>query len=142
MAQIDLDGLSEAYEHVRRSITRDMEDAADIDNEAIFDLLHKHQDIVDAGFFVLIFGQLENRVNTLAREKTNESKHKEALRDLPFERRLGIALGNLSTLRAKIKGWYKVRNDVAHGESITSGYDIEAVLNSARSIERLLGVAH
>jgi hypothetical protein len=138
MVKIGLDDLAETYARVQRSISRGMEDAAEFDNEAAFDLFNTDQAIIDAGFFVLIFGQLENHVNTLARENTKDPKHKDGVRKLAFEKRLGIALGTQGALRTRIEGWYKVRNDVAHGESITSGYDIEAVLKSARAIESLL----
>lgn len=138
MAKIGLDELREAYKRVQRSINRSTEDAADFDNEAMFSALDKDQTIVDAGFFVLIFGQLENRINALARQRTTQPNHWDALRSLDFERRLDIALRNESSLKREIGGWYRVRNDAAHGESIASGYEIEAVLERARAIEALL----
>ncbi|QXX73935.1 hypothetical protein [Methylovirgula sp. HY1] len=139
MAKIGLDELADAYKRVRRSIARNMEDAADFDNQPIFDALDKNQTIVDAAFFVLIFGQLENRINALAQQKISDSKQRQALREGKFEKRLEIALRNQSDLRMEIEGWYRVRNDAAHGESIASGYEIEAVLERAREIEKLLG---
>lgn len=116
MARIGLNELAEAYKRVRRSINRSMEDAADFDSEAMFDALHKDRLIVDAAFFILIFGQLENRINALAQQKITELSQRRALRESKFEKRLEIALRDQTSLKTEIEGWYGVRSDAAHGD--------------------------
>jgi len=138
MPVVSLDDLDNAYRRVRRSIARSMEDAADFNDNAVFDTLARDQNIVDAAFFVLIFGQLENRITTLAIQKEQQETRKNALRDAKFEKRLEIALRGHADLKNEIEDWYAVRNDVAHGRGIADGYDIGAVLSKARAIDKLL----
>jgi len=92
MPVVSLDDLGAAYRRVQRSIARSMEDAADFNDNAVFDALVRDQNIVDAAFFVLIFGQLENRITTLAIQKVPQEAKKNALREAKFEKRLEIAL--------------------------------------------------
>ncbi len=138
MAKIGLDDLAQAYRRVERSIYRGMEDAVDFNDEVRLDALDRDRTIVDAAFFVLIFGQLENRVTQLALQTVSEPKQQQALREAKFEKRLEIALRGRGELRREIKGWCSIRNDVAHGESIASGYEIKSVLSRAEEIDALL----
>jgi hypothetical protein len=96
------------------------------------------QIIVDAAFFVLIFGQLERRITDLAVQKMKREEEKTALRDARFERRLEIALGDDHKLRLGVEEWYSVRSDVVHGERIAATYHVARVLARARQIEALL----
>jgi hypothetical protein len=138
MPVVSLDDLDNAYRRVRRSIARSMEDAADFNDNAVFDALARDQNIVDAAFFVLIFGQLENRITILAVQKVQQVAKKNALRDAKFEKRLEIALREHADLKSEIEDWYVVRSDVAHGGGIAAGYDIGAVLTKTRAIDKLL----
>jgi hypothetical protein len=138
MAAISLDDIANAYRRAQRSIVRGMEDAADFDDDARFAALERDQNIVDAAFFVLIFGQLEKRITDLAIHKAKRQNEKSALRDAKFEKRLEIALRDQPDLRREIEDWYSVRSDPAHCTGIASGYDIGAVLTRAREIDALL----
>ena len=138
MAGVSLDDLAGAYRRVRRSIARGMEDAADFDDNAAFDALARDQNIVDAAFFVLIFGQLENRITTLAMQNLQQPTKQSALRAAKFAKRLDIALGGYLDLKDGIEDWYVVRSNVAHGGEIAAGYDIGAILVKTRAIEKLL----
>ncbi len=117
-----------------------MKDALAFDNEEKFELLDRDRNIVEAAFFVLIFGQLERRVTELAVRKVSGQsvRHKAAMRDAKFERRLEVALGDDPALRTEIEAWYSVRNIPAHGSGIASGYEISAILSSARQIDKQL----
>jgi len=138
MAKIGLSELAQAYQRVERSIYRGMEDAVDFNDDARLDVLERDQTIVDAAFFVLIFGQLENRITQLALQKDSRESHRQGLRESKFEKRLGLALRGRADLQAEIEGWYSIRNDVAHVESIASGYEIKTVLARAEEIDALL----
>jgi hypothetical protein len=138
MHAVSLDEISNAHTRVRRSILRGMEDAADFNDGARFSALERDQIIVDAAFFVLIFGQIERRITELAVRKVNRAEERSALRDAKFERRLEIALRDDRVLRDEIADWYSIRNAPAHGQGIASGYEIGKVLLTARVIDALL----
>src|SRR5436309_9218865 len=76
MPAISLDGIANAYRRAQRSIVRGMEDAADFDDDARFAALELDQNIVDAAFFVLIFGQLERRITDLAVHKVKRQNQR------------------------------------------------------------------
>ena len=106
--------------------------------EPTLNALESDQLILDAAFFVLIFGQLENRINRLAEARLPTKRQREQLRQLGFERRLSLALkgtGN-DVLGGEIAGWYDLRNRAAHGDAIASGFNIASVVARAREIER------
>lgn len=100
---ISFDDIDAAYRRARRSIMRGLEDAADFDDDAQFAALERDQDIVDAAFFVLIFGQLEKRITDLAVRKVYRQQEKNALRGHKFEKRLEIALRDQPDLRKEIE---------------------------------------
>ena len=91
-------------------------------------------------FFVLIFGQIENRLNELAARRVgSDAGRRAATRELPFERRLERALPSSEneTLRGEIAKWYGLRNDAAYGERMTS-YNIETVFERAFELDGLV----
>lgn len=135
---INLDDIAGAYTRVQRSIIRGQEDAIDFNNEEQLDTWARDQNIVDAAFFVLIFGQLEGRITKLAARKVEREDQKNALRDAKFIQRLKIALPHQEDLRDEIEDWYSVRSDPAHGRGIASGYEIGPLLARAREIDALL----
>jgi|SRR5579884_824555 len=63
---VSLDELEAAYRRVSRSLYRAQEDALDFAAEEIVATLERQQTIIDAAFFILIFGQVEARINGLA----------------------------------------------------------------------------
>ncbi len=142
MSPLGLDELANAYRRVQRLITLGMEDALEFDNEDKFELLDKDRNIVDAAFFVLMFGQLERRITELAVQKVSgqSSRHKSAMREAKFEKRLAVALGNNPAMLKEIEAWYALRNIPAHGSGIASGYEISAVLSRAQQIDKQLQV--
>lgn len=140
MPALGLDELANAYRRTQRFITRGMEDALEFNDEAQFDTLDQDRNIIDAAFFVLIFGQLERRITDLAIRKV-QPQQRNAMREAKFEKRLEIALPNDESLRDEIESWYSNRNAPAHGSGIASGYEIADVLARARQIDQLLNVA-
>ena len=108
--------------------------------DAIIVALDRDALIIDAAFFVLIFGQIENRINELAAIKMETETRRRALREQKFEKRMELALpgvGNKS-VRGEIAGWYSLRNDAAHGERL-SEYNIDTVFERAEWLEAILG---
>ena len=75
---------------------------------------------------MLIFGQIENRLNGLAAKRVgSDARRRTAISEFAFERRLDLALSGPKNeaLRGEIAKWSRLRNDAAHGERMTS-YDI------------------
>ena len=105
----------------------------------IIDTLARDALIIDAAFFLLVFGQIEARLHALARARLSPNQW-EALRQQAFDRRLVMALpGNANEeLRHDIANWARIRNDAAHGQELTSGYDIEAIFARACQLDTLL----
>lgn len=158
--RITLDQLESSYRRVTRELDRMRQDTDDLLDETIAEALkdgaetvydeltgvlrstiERDRRVVDAAFFILIFGQLENRINSLATRRQQRPEERIAMRDRPFERRLDHALPGTDKeeTRKEIKNWYDLRNYVAHGERIGSGYNIAEVLRRARELENELG---
>jgi hypothetical protein len=95
---------------------------------------------VDAAFFVLISGQIENRVNALAASRLSSVAERITIREAPYRRRLRSALpgSRWLILRAELEGWYSVRNQGAHGEALAGDYNSAAILARAGELEALL----
>jgi hypothetical protein len=135
--EIGLAELETAYKRVSRSLYRAQEDALDFDAEAIILALEGEQTIIDAAFFLLAFGQIERRINLLAASRLERETERAGLRQLPFERRLSIALPSdaQKRLRGEIASWYELRNRAAHGEFIAIEYNMPAVFLRTRELE-------
>lgn len=138
MPQRTLDQLKDAHDRIRAAIYRRASEAADFNDEEIFEAIYLDGEIADAAFFVLIFGHLENRINKLAAEKLQTDAQVIALREVPFERRLKMALPDAAKIRKEIENWYKLRNSAAHGDGIEPSYDIATVTERAHAIETLI----
>jgi hypothetical protein len=134
MPGLSLDEVESAYRRTRRFILRGQEDALEFLSEPAWDGLERDRAIVDAAFFLLIFGQIEDRINSLALGNL-PVQQQPSLRGLRFERRLALALPNDAPLRLVISEWYEDRSDAAHGRSIASTYDIRGMLVRAHEIE-------
>jgi hypothetical protein len=138
-ASITLGELRAAYTRTTIRIYRILEDGYDFSTEnAIITALDRDALIIDAAFFVLIFGRIENRINELAARRTATDR-RPALRDQKFEKRMGLALSGRDNkaLRDDFSRWYNLRNDAAHGERLTK-YDINAVLERADKLDAML----
>jgi hypothetical protein len=138
-ASITLGELRTAYRRTSSRIYRILEDGYDFSAENfIIEALDRDALIIDAAFFVLIFGQIENRINELAARTVVEDR-RHILRERKFEQRMGLALRGRDhkTLRDDIARWYDLRNDAAHGERLAR-YDIDAVLGRAGQLDAML----
>jgi hypothetical protein len=140
MPGLSLDAVEAAYLRTRRYIERDQEDALEFLSDPAWEGLERDRSIVDAAFFLLIFGQIEDRINALARGRLS-TRQQSSLRTLKFEKRLALAVPNNTALKSVIEGWYEDRSDAAHGRSVASAYDIPAMLGRAREIEAQLVAA-
>jgi len=139
---VTLGDLQGAYKRVTARIYRLLEDGYDFAvEEKIIATLDLDALIVDAAFFVLIFGQIENRVNELAVRRIGADRRRaEALREARFDRRLNSALpgsGNKSP-RDEIAGWYNIRRGPAHGERFAASYNVATVFERAFQLEALV----
>jgi hypothetical protein len=139
--QITLDDLRAAYKRTTSRIYRILEDGYDFGvDQLIVEALDRDALIIDAAFLVLVFGQIETRVNRLATARSDTARRRQALRDQSFERRLDLALrgDDMAEIRHRIAIWYSWRNDAAHGERITSGYDVADMFETAYELEAIL----
>jgi hypothetical protein len=139
-ASISLEELRAAYRRTSSRIYRILEDGYDFAvEEHIIEALNRDALIVDAAFFVLIFGQIENRINELAARKQETEQRRLALRELKFEKRMSLALhgSHNKIIRDEITGWYNLRNDAAHGEHLAQ-YNIPRVLERADQLDAML----
>jgi hypothetical protein len=138
-ASITLGELRAAYTRTSNRIYRILEDGYDFSAEdVIIAALDRDALIIDAAFFVLLFGQIENRINELAARKVM-TEQRRALRDQKFEKRMSLALPGRENkmVRDDFTRWYNLRNDAAHGEHLAE-YDINAVLERADQVDAML----
>jgi hypothetical protein len=137
---LSLDDFHGAYRRTSSRIYRILEDGYDFAVDTlIIDTLARDALIIDAAFFLIVFGQIEARLNALVRAKLPRNQW-EALRQQAFDRRLIMALPDKANeeLRRDIANWSRIRNDAAHGQALTSGYDIEAIFARAGQLDALL----
>jgi hypothetical protein len=137
---IALGDLRAAYRRISGRIYRILEDGYDFSAEdRLIDVLDRDALIVDAAFFVLIFGQIENRINELAGRKLTTERQRLALRDTKFGRRMGMTLPgpDNKAVRDEIESWYGLRSEAAYCERLTT-YNIANVFDRADQLESLL----
>ncbi len=138
---VPLNDLAGAYRRTSSRIYRILEDGYDFAvANLIIGTLNRDALVVDAAFFVLVFGQIELRLNAIAATHLKSDAEREALRQRRFERRLALALPGAANaeLRHDIADWSKIRNDAAHGRELTGRYVISAVFERAYQLEALL----
>jgi hypothetical protein len=91
-ASVSLGELRAAYKRTSIRIYRILEDGYDFSAEnALIEALDRDALIIDAAFFVLVFGQIENRINELAARRVAIERRR-ALRGQKFEQRMSLAL--------------------------------------------------
>jgi hypothetical protein len=139
-ASVSLTDLRAAYKRTSSRIYRILEDGYDFGfSDLVIEALDRDALIINAAFFVLVFGQMESRINQLAASRVTMETQRQALREQKFARRMGLALpgpGNRAA-RDKIAVWYDVRNDAAHGERLVE-YDIDAIFERADQLEAMI----
>jgi hypothetical protein len=138
---VTLDDLRAAYRRTSSRIYRILEDGYDFSVEnLIIEILTRDALIIDVAFLVLVFGQIEKRLNTLAGARMKSERERGALRERSFGRRLMMAPPGQdnAALRQDIVNWSKIRNDAAHGGQLTSGYAIAAIFERAYQLDALL----
>ncbi len=106
MPGLSLGDVEAACLRTRRYIERGQEDALEFLSNPTWEGLERDRMIVDAAFFLLIFGQIEDRINALAR-RTLPARQHSSRRNLQFERRLALALPNDTALKSVVEDWYE-----------------------------------
>ena len=138
---ISLDDPDGAYRRTSSRIYRILEDGYDLAvANQIIDMLDRDALVIDAAFFLLVFGQIESRLNAIAAARLDSERKREALRQQRFERRLALALPEAANagLRQEITDWYSVRNDAAHRQDLTGSYVISEIFERAYQLDALL----
>jgi hypothetical protein len=138
---VSLDELHGAYRRISGRIYRILEDGYDFTVEnLIVDTLARDALIVDAAFLVLVFGQIEARLNAIVEAQMTSGRERRTPRELSFDRRLMMALPGVANaeLRRDIANWSRIRNDAAHGRELTGGYVMPAIFERAYQLEALL----
>jgi len=138
---LGLDEIAAAYRRIGRSNYRALEDAYDfvgeeIGAEEMIRALERDQIVLDAAFFVLIFGQLEQRVASLATAGEDRGSGRRHFTSL-----LAAALPGRDERyrRREIERWRALRNRAAHGEEIAASYSIGDILARVRELQERIG---
>jgi hypothetical protein len=138
---LGLDEIAVAYRRIGRSLYRALEDAydfvgEDIVAEEIIRALERDQTVLDAAFFILIFGQLEQRVASLATAGEGRGSGRRGFTSL-----LAAALPRRDERdrRREIERWYALRNRAAHGEEIAASYNTGDILARVRELQERIG---
>jgi hypothetical protein len=138
MPSLELEQVVDSYRRTYRLVTRGIEDAADWEDQNKFDALARDRAIIDAAFFILVFAQIERRINDLAVRRLVRESEKKAIRDQKFDKRLNLALPQNKDLRDELSAWYNLRSDPAHGRRYEEYYEMSAIIDRAFEIDRLL----
>ena len=136
---VSLGELHAAYKRTSSRIYRILEDGYDFAvDEAIIEALDRDALIIDAAFFVLIFGQIENRISEMAAGKMTTERQRRALREQKFEKRMGLASPGTAyvAIREEIAGWYDLRSDAALGRHLAR-YNIAAAFDRAARLDTM-----
>jgi hypothetical protein len=142
-------------EHLKRSYTRLSYDvggrtnfACDLDSDAALSIAEQEKTHLDQAFFVLSFAASERQITLLASIRLSENERRAAMRDAAFEQRwqaaIRVAEEILSaevawrTEEQTVLSWYKIRSDIAHGQSPTLLADIPPVIYKADEVAATL----
>jgi hypothetical protein len=91
-------------------------------------------DLHGAAFLVLVFGQIEARLNAIVEARMTSGQERRTPRELGFDRRLNLALPSVANgeLRRDIANRSRIRNEAAHGRELPAiferAYQLEALL--------------
>ena len=122
--------------------------ACDLNNDDALRVAEAEKAHLDQAFFVLSFAALESQINSLASARLPDENRRIAMRAADFEKRWDTALkvaeeilGNpISWREARplVLSWYKIRSDIAHGQSPSALADVPKVINQADEVAGIL----
>jgi hypothetical protein len=145
----DLDGLARAYARLSRDVGGRIDFACDSGSDDALKVAEQEKYHLDQAFFVLSFAALEKQLTLLASVNSTSDDGRALMRKAKFEQRLQSAIKVVrakmgvepawSESRSDIQSWYGVRNDIAHGNSPATLFDIPPIIDLARKVEETLG---
>jgi hypothetical protein len=144
----DLDRLASSYARLSKDVGGRIDFCCDLNSDDALNVALLEKDHLDQAFFILSFAALEKQITLLASANEEEQERRRAMRASPFEKRLESAvrvaydkLGaspDWTERESDINSWYRVRNDIAHGDSPTRLFDVPPVIALADRIASTL----
>lgn len=145
----DLQAIASLYEEIDNALESLRGTLPATGNGA--DPIPRKQQINDQAYFVLAWGQLEADITETCRDTIREAQQDDdwetrrawALYDpegrrpprLTFENQLSLVLERDSDGWQKAMQFYRVRNQVAHGELLSEGIDVSSVIQQFQAIQ-------
>jgi hypothetical protein len=139
-----LDEIERPYRRALEGFLHLQNDALDDGDNQRFERIEDQIEIRNAGFVVVIFGQIESALRDVysarVRKSRSDGRPTDKEIDDAFRRRgfLDMAeevLGKGDALLRPIARWYDIRGDIAHGRGAGRRYQVSELFEHARAIE-------
>ncbi|WP_454648667.1 hypothetical protein [Bradyrhizobium liaoningense] len=144
----DLESLVSSYSRLSYDVGGRINFACDLNNDDALRVAEAEKAHLDQAFFVLSFAALESQITSLASARLPDEKRRVAMRAADFEKRWDTAVkvaeetlsGSVPWREARllVLSWYKIRSDIAHGQSPSALADVPKVINQADEIAATL----
>lgn len=146
----ELGAIETTYTTIAANLDRELDGAREAANAQKIEWLEKQRQINDSAYFILVWGQLEAKINEACEAAirtmlaSNDWKQRRAwdaynpddLR-IRFEDRAALVLDRTNgagTGYRKTMNFYGERNRVAHGKSLATGIDVPFVISEIYQI--------
>lgn len=146
----ELPAIEATYTEIANRFDKQLDDARERNDQQAIDWISRQQQINDSAYFILVWGQLEAKINEAC-----ETAIRNRLAGDQWEKRRAWDLHNPDDLRARFEDraalvldrrnergngyrttmrYYGQRNMVAHGNSLATGIDVPFVISEIYQI--------
>jgi hypothetical protein len=146
----DLQAIESVYTKLASELDRELDEARRNSDQSAVDRIQRQHLINDSAYFILVWGQLEAKINELCekaiRKRLQSSDwHTRRAWDAhdpdnlraKFEDRAALVLdrnNSKSDAYRKTIRYYGERNRIAHGKSLATGVDVPSVISEVYQI--------
>ncbi|MBA3447011.1 MAG: hypothetical protein H0T56_05295 [Pseudaminobacter sp.] len=146
----ELPAIEKTYTLIATDLDRELDEARVQGNQQGIEWLENQRQINDSAYFILVWGQLEARINELCetairsrvdstdwdRRRAWDAYNPDDLR-IKFEDKAALVLDRTNTAGTgyrKTMNFYGQRNRVAHGKSLATGIDVPFFISEVYQI--------
>ncbi|HMK89386.1 MAG TPA: hypothetical protein VK446_07115 [Methylocystis sp.] len=146
----ELQAIESTYTQLATDLDRKLDDARQRGSQSAIDWAEKQQLINDSAYFILVWGQLEAKINGVCEKAIRKHRKSVSWRArrawdahdpdnirAKFEDRAALVLDRFNTqsdaYRKTIR-YYNQRNQVAHGKSLATGINVPFVITEIYQI--------
>lgn len=146
----NLPAIEATYTQLATDLDLKLDTARQMGDRAALEWAEKQQIINDSAYFILVWGQLEAKINDVCERAIRQRRssvnwetrrawdaHDPDNMRAKFEDRAALVLDRFNTKSDAYKrtiGYYGQRNQVAHGRSLATGIDVPFVISDVYQI--------